>query len=139
MADPRLILGKIIGVSGASPGRASGISYSIAMHDPQVDGIITLTEQKPVKRLPDTIDILAFDIGDIVIGSVESNRVRWHFFEMPAFADCPAGIAPSSPVVSPDDPLAIAPVTPYPTTQYVTVAAGGSQTEIAPAPEGGEP
>ena len=136
MADPRLILGKIIAVTGPSPGRASGISYRIAVHDPNTEGVFTLDGQRPAKRLPDTIDVDAFVIGDIVVGSVEANRVRWHFQELPAFAECPT-LTPPSPIVTPEDPFRLPPITPYPNvTNYAT--AGSSQSAPAPPPESGE-
>lgn len=136
MADPRLILGKIIAVQGTSPGRASTISYTIAVHDPNTEGVFTLEGQRPVKRLPDTIDVEAFIVGDIVVGSVEANRVRWHFQELPAFADCPT-LTPPAPIVSPEDPFRVPPITPYPNvTNYAQ--AGSSQSAPAPPPESGE-
>ena len=136
MADPRLILGRITAVNGASPGRASTISYTIAVHDPNVEGIFTLERQAPTKRLPDEIDIQAYNVGDIVIGSIEANRVRWHFVELPAFADCPT-LTPPAPIVSPEDPFNLPPITPFPNvTNYAQ--AGSSQSAPAPPPESGE-
>jgi hypothetical protein len=136
MADPRLILGRITAVTGASPGRASTISYTIAVHDPNVEGIFTLERQAPTKRLPDEIDIQAYNVGDIVIGSIEANRVRWHFVELPAFADCPT-LTPPAPIVSPEDPFNLPPITPFPNvTNYAQ--AGSSQSAPAPPPESGE-
>lgn len=138
MADPRLIIGRITGVNGNSPGPASGISYTIAIHDPNVEGVFTLETQRPVKRLPDNLDIEAYQVGDFVIGSVEANRVRWHFFEMPAFAECPTGLAgriPPRPGI--DEPLVLPPITPYPSvTNYAQ--AGPGQSAPAPPPESGE-
>jgi hypothetical protein len=90
MADPRLILGRIKTVAGSSPGPSSSISYTISVHDPNVEGVYTLVNQAPVQRWPNDLDIKAMPVGSIVIGSVEANRVRWHFIEMPAFADCPS-------------------------------------------------
>ena len=136
MADPRLILGRIAAVNGTSPGRASSISYTIAVHDPNVEGIFTLERQAPAKRLPDEIDIQAYSIGDIVVGSIEANRVRWHFVELPAFGPCPTVPAPQ-PVISPEDPLVIPPITPYPSASNLSVA-GGSVSAPAPGPESGE-
>lgn len=134
MADPRLILGRITAVNGASPGRASTISYTIAVHDPNTEGIFTLERQAPTKRLPDTIDVEAFIVGDIVVGSVEANRVRWHFQELPAFADCPT-LTPPAPIVSPEDPFNLPPITPFPNvTNYAQ--AGSSQSAPAPPPVG---
>ena len=139
MADPRLILGKIIAVQGTSPGRASTISYTIAVHDPNTDGVFTLEKQRPVKRLPDTIDIEAFVVGDIVVGSVEANRVRWHFQELPAFADCPT-LTPPEPIVSPYDPLNLPPITPYVTPQREIASITGSiaVAEATPVSPDGE-
>jgi hypothetical protein len=134
MADPRLILGRITAVNGASPGRASTISYTIAVHDPNVEGIFTLERQAPTKRLPDEIDIQAYNVGDIVIGSIEANRVRWHFVELPAFADCPT-LTPPAPIVSPEDPFNLPPITPFPNvTNYAQ--AGSSSSAPAPPPVG---
>jgi hypothetical protein len=136
MADPRLIIGKIIAVEGATPGPASRISYTIAVHDPNVEGIFTLTRQTPMKRLPDTLDVDAYIVGDIVVGSVEANRVRWHFQELPAFADCPT-LTPPAPIVSPEDPFNLPPITPFPNvTNYAQ--AGPGQSAPAPPPESGE-
>jgi hypothetical protein len=129
MADPRLILGRITAVNGASPGRASTISYTIAVHDPNVEGIFTLDRQAPAKRLPDEIDIQAYNVGDIVIGSVEANRVRWHFQELPAFADCPT-LTPTAPIVLPEDPFRVPPITPYPNSTNYSVGAGSSPTPV---------
>jgi hypothetical protein len=134
MADPRLILGRIAAVNGTSPGRASSISYTIAVHDPNVEGIFTLERQAPAKRLPDEIDIQAYNVGDIVIGSIEANRVRWHFVELPAFADCPT-LTPPAPIVSPEDPFRVPPITPFPNvTNYAQ--AGSSASAPAPPPVG---
>lgn len=88
MADPRLILGRIVAVSGPEVGPASSISYSIAVHDPVVEGVYRLERQRPVTRWPDDIDISAVQAGTIVIGTVSANRVQWHFHEYPAFAPC---------------------------------------------------
>ena len=134
MADPRLILGRIAAVNGTSPGRASSISYTIAVHDPNVEGIFTLERQAPAKRLPDEIDIQAYSIGDIVVGSIEANRVRWHFVELPAFGPCPTVPAPQ-PVISPEDPLVIPPTTPYPNSTNYSVAGTGvsAPADITPA------
>lgn len=132
MADPRLILGKIVAVSGPSPGRASGISYRIAVHDPNTEGVFTLDGQRPVKRLPDTIDVEAFVVGDIVVGSVEANRVRWHFQELPAFADCPT-VTPPPVAPTPNDPLVSPVITPYPTTTTIVGGISGSEsTPVGP-------
>ena len=90
MADPRLILGRITTVNGTSPGPSSGITYTIAVHDPNIEGIYTLDYQAPLQRWPNDLDIVALPKGTIVIGTAEANRVRWHFWEMPAFADCPS-------------------------------------------------
>ena len=90
MADPRLILGRITTVNGTSPGPSNGITYTIAVHDPNVEGIYTLNYQAPLQRWPNDLDIVALPAGTIVIGTAEANRVRWHFWEMPAFADCPS-------------------------------------------------
>lgn len=133
MADPRLIIGKIIAVEGATPGPASRISYTIAVHDPNVDGIFTLTRQTPMKRLPDTLDVDAYIVGDIVVGSVEANRVRWHFQELPAFADCPT-LTPPSPIVSPTDSLTIPPITPYATSTKADIGASSSLVAVADLP-----
>jgi hypothetical protein len=88
MADPRLILGRIVDVQGQSPGPASGITYTIAVHDTNVDGIYRLERQSPVQRWPDAIDIVALRRGQLVIGAVAANVVQWHFHEYPAFREC---------------------------------------------------
>jgi hypothetical protein len=90
MADPRLILGRIASVNGTSPGPSSGITYTIGVHDPNVEGVYTLNNQAPMQRWPNDLDITAVPAGTIVIGTAEANRIRWHFMEMPAFADCPS-------------------------------------------------
>lgn len=131
MADPRLILGRIAAVNGTSPGRASSISYTIAVHDPNVEGIFNLEQQAPAKRLPDEIDIQAYNIGDIVVGSIEANRVRWHFVELPAFGPCPTVPAPQ-PVTSPEDPLVIPPITPYPSVTQAGTIAGAESMPVGP-------
>lgn len=92
MADPRLILGRIVTIIGTTPGPASGISYTIAVHDPATEGVYRLERQAPIKRWPDDIDVEACDEGSIVIGTVSANRVQWHFYEYPAFADCPSNL-----------------------------------------------
>jgi hypothetical protein len=131
MADPRLILGRISAVNGTSPGRASSISYTIAVHDANVEGIFTLEQQVPVKRLPDEIDIQAYIVGDIVVGSIEANRVRWHFVELPAFGPCPT-VTPPAPIISPEDPLFIPTITPYPTVTQAGSIAGSESTPAGP-------
>lgn len=136
MADPRLILGKIIRVNGTTPGPARGITYDIAVHDPNIEGVFTLLGQRPMKRLPDTIDIDAYIVGDIVIGSMEANKVRWHFQELPAFAECPTVTLPA-PAPTPGDALIMPPQTPYTTAQNYSQA-GGAQVAPAPPPESGE-
>ena len=90
MADPRLILGRIASVQGTSPGPSSGITYTIGVHDPNVEGVYVLNNQAPMQRWPNDLDITAVPAGTIVIGTAEANRIRWHFMEMPAFADCPS-------------------------------------------------
>lgn len=131
MADPRLILGKIIAVNGRSPGRASEISYTIAVHDPNTEGVFTLDGQRPAKRLPDTIDVDAFVVGDIVVGSVEANRVRWHFQELPAFAECPT-LTPPAPITSPEDPFRLPPITPYPNVINFAVVGSSVTAQAEP-------
>lgn len=93
MADPRLILGRIVDVQGQSPGPASGITYTIAVHDTNVDGIYRLERQTPVQRWPDQIDVVALRRGQLVIGAVAANVVQWHFHEYPAFRECGTGLA----------------------------------------------
>lgn len=88
MADPRLILGRIVSVAGPEVGPSTQISYTIAVHDPVVDGVYRLNQQRPVSRWPDEIDIRASPPGMIVIGTVSANRVQWHFHEYPAFGAC---------------------------------------------------
>jgi hypothetical protein len=134
MADPRLILGRISRVNGPEQGPAREITYRINVHDPNIDGVFTLDDQRPVKRWPPEVDIVAYAVGDIVVGSMEANRVRWHFVELPAFAECPT-VEPPAPIISPEDPLVIAPITPFPNvTNYAQ--AGSSQSAPAPPPVG---
>ena len=90
MTDPRLILGRIVGVNGTTPGPASGISYTIKCHDPNVEGPYSLSNQKPIRRWPDTLDTVAFAVGSMVQGIVDANVVQWHSMEMPDFAECPS-------------------------------------------------
>lgn len=138
MADPRLILGKIIKVNGTTPGPARGITYDIAVHDPNIEGVFTLLGQRPMKRLPDTIDIDAYIVGDIVIGSMEANKVRWHFQELPAFAECPT-VTPPTPTPTPNDPLVQPIISPYPTVQVTTISGTIAGAESTPVPpDGGE-
>lgn len=95
MADPRIILGRIVSVEGVSPGPATGISYTIAVHDPEVAGIFRLDGQRPIQRWPDTLDTVALPAGMLVMGAIEAKVIRWHFMEMPAFKDC-ASTAPAA-------------------------------------------
>ena len=132
MADPRLILGRIAAVNGPQQGPAREITYRINVHDPNVEGVFTLENQTPLKRWPPEVDIIAYKVGDIVVGSMEANRVRWHFVELPAFGPCPTVPAPQ-PVVSPEDPLVIPPITPYPSVQTSTATqAGGAESTPVP-------
>lgn len=101
MADPRLILGRIVSSHGTSPGPASGITYTIAVHDPQVEGVFRLERQKPVQRWPDDIDVVALRDGQLVVGAIAANAVQWHFHEYPAFRECAAGVAPQQ-IIGPD-------------------------------------
>lgn len=88
MADPRLILGRIVEIQGKTPGPASGITYTIAVHDTNVEGIYRLERQVPVQRWPDEIDVVALRHGQLVIGAVAGNVVQWHFHEYPDFGAC---------------------------------------------------
>lgn len=89
MQDPRPIIGRIVSVQGTTPGPASGITYTIACHDANVDGVYRLDGQKPIRRWPDTIDTVAFAVGSMVHGIVDANVVQWHSMEMPDFGECP--------------------------------------------------
>lgn len=89
MASPRLILGRVVEVSGTTPGPASGITYTIACHDPQVDGPFRVTNQRPVRRWPDAIDTVAFAVGSMVVGVSDAGVLQWHSMEMPDFGACP--------------------------------------------------
>jgi len=91
MADPRLILGRIEEVIGNNPDRSGNISYTIAVHDPQIEGVYMLERQRSVRQWPSQLDVIPLTRGDIVIGTVSSNRVQWHFMEYPAFAECGTG------------------------------------------------
>lgn len=126
MADPRLILGRIVEVQGQSPGPASGITYTIAVHDTNVEGIYRLERQTPVQRWPDQIDVVALRRGQLVIGAVAANVVQWHFHEYPAFRECgpdpqaiqlridegAGAIGPPEVVVGPGDIISIPDVNP---------------------------
>lgn len=92
MADPRAIIGRIVSVEGVSPGPATFISYTIAVHDPNVEGIFRLEGQRPIQRWPDALDTVALPVGMLVMGATEANVIRWHFMEMPAFKDCAAAV-----------------------------------------------
>lgn len=85
----RLVLGRIVGRSGPAVGRASQISYSIVVQDSGVEGVYQLDNQRPLQRWSEQIDIIARTNGEIVIGTVTTQRLQWHFFEYPAFAACP--------------------------------------------------
>jgi len=89
MQDPRPIIGRIVAVAGTTPGPASGISYTIACHDANVDGVYRLDGQKPVRRWPDTLDTVAWSVGSMVQGIVDANVVQWHTLELPDFGACP--------------------------------------------------
>ena len=132
MADPRLILGRIQSVHGTSPGPSNGITYTIGVHDPNVEGIYTLTNQVPMQRWPNDLDITALTVGSIVIGTAEANRVRWHFMEMPAFADCPSSNFASTAMrlLGTTNPL----LPTLPTTGQEGIGEG--QSTPAPSPEG---
>ena len=90
MQDPRPIIGRVVSVQGTTPGPASGIAYTIACHDANVDGVYRLEGQKPIRRWPDTLDTVAWYVGSLVQGIVDANVVTWHTLELPDFADCPA-------------------------------------------------
>lgn len=89
MQDPRPILGRIIAVAGNTPGPASGITYTIACHDANVDGVYRLDGQRPIRRWPDALDTVAWAVGSMVHGIVDANIVQWHSMEMPDFGACP--------------------------------------------------
>jgi len=89
MASPRIILGRIVEVNGTTPGPASGISYTIACHDPQVDGPFRVVNQRPIRRWPDAIDTVAFAVGSMVVGVSDASILQWHSMEMPDFGACP--------------------------------------------------
>jgi hypothetical protein len=89
MASPRLILGRIVAVQGTTPGPASGITYTIACHDPQVDGPFRVVNQRPIRRWPDSIDTVAFAVGSMVVGVTDAAILQWHSMEMPDFGACP--------------------------------------------------
>ena len=89
MQDPRPIIGRIVSVQGTTPGPASGLSYTIACHDANVDGVYRLSGQRPIRRWPDTLDTVAWAVGSLVQGIVDANIVTWHTMEMPDFGPCP--------------------------------------------------
>lgn len=135
MADPRLILGRIQTVNGTSPGPASGITYTIGVHDPNVEGVYTLENQAPMQRWPNELDITAVSVGTIVIGTAEANRIRWHFLEMPAFADCPSSnLAANAMRLLSSTGLTTLPNVPG----FDQGQIGAGQSESIPAPEGAQ-
>ena len=92
MNDPRIILGVITAVNGTTPGPASGITYTIMVSDPATAGTFPMEGQVPYSRWPDELDIVALTPGVPVIGAALGGEITWHFWEQPAFADCPAGL-----------------------------------------------
>lgn len=92
MNDPRIILGIITAVNGTSPGPASGITYTIVVSDPATAGAFPMEGQVPYSRWPDELDIVALAPGVPVLGAAIGGEITWHFWEQPAFADCPAGL-----------------------------------------------
>jgi hypothetical protein len=92
MNDPRLILGIITAVNGTTPGPASGITYTIMVSDPATAGTFPMEGQTPYSRWPDELDIVALTPGVPVLGAALGGEITWHFWEQPAFADCPAGL-----------------------------------------------
>jgi hypothetical protein len=92
MNDPRLILGIITAVNGTTPGPASGITYTIMVSDPATAGTFPMEGQTPYSRWPDELDIVALVPGVPVLGAALGGEITWHFWEQPAFADCPAGL-----------------------------------------------
>lgn len=135
MADPRIVLGRIKTVSGTSPGPSSGITYTIGVHDPNVDGVFELRNQAPMQRWPNDLDITAVPVGTIVIGTAEANRIRWHFMEMPAFADCPSSnfAATAMRLLSTNETLG--PTTPNTFDQAIDSGSSGPVSE--PGPDAG--
>lgn len=134
MQDPRPILGRIVSVQGTTPGPASGITYTIACHDANVDGVYRLDGQKPIRRWPDTLDTVAFAAGSMVHGIVDANVVQWHSMEMPDFADCPSNSGGSGLLEllrSGGIPQAFVPSLPG---SGSTDAGGGSDSPIGPTP-----
>jgi len=89
MQDPRPIIGRVVSVQGTTPGPASGIAYTIACYDANVDGVYRLEGQKPIRRWPDTLDTVAWVVGSLVHGIVDANVVTWHTMELPDFGACP--------------------------------------------------
>jgi hypothetical protein len=92
MNDPRIILGVITAVNGTTPGPASGITYTIVVSDPATAGTFPMEGQVPYSRWPDELDIVALVPGVPVLGAAIGGEITWHFWEQPAFADCPAGL-----------------------------------------------
>lgn len=137
MQDPRPILGRIVSVQGTTPGPASGISYTVACHDANVDGVYRLDGQKPIRRWPDTLDTVAFAVGSMVQGIVDANVVQWHSMEMPDFAECPSNSGGSGMLEllrAGGIPQALLPSLPG---SGSTEAGGGSDSPIGPTPGSG--
>lgn len=96
--------GTISAVSGATPGPASGIAYTIKYNDN--GSVIELSQQVPVMRQwPDEIDTDgAAQIGTKAFGFMtEEGRIWWFFQERPVIQDCEA----PAPIMmqDPEDPL----------------------------------
>lgn len=131
MQDPRPILGRVVAVQGTSPGPASGITYTIACHDANVDGVYRLEGQRPIRRWPDTLDTVAWVVGSMVQGIVDANTVTWHTMEMPDFGACPDNTGQSQMLKLIQDEL------PFRDVPLVGTTPAGSGTDSPATPSDG--
>ena len=92
MNDPRPVVGIVTAVNGTSPGPSSGITYTLMVSDPATAGAFPMEGQRPFRRWPDELDVVAFDLGFPVDGVCIGGEIIWKDIELPAFADCPAGL-----------------------------------------------
>lgn len=92
MNDPRTVIGIVTEVHGTSPGPSSGITYTLMVSDPATAGAFKMEGQRPFRRWPDDVDVVAFDLGFPVDGVCIGGEIIWKDIELLAFADCPAGL-----------------------------------------------
>jgi hypothetical protein len=137
MASPRIILGRIVEVNGTTPGPASGITYTIACHDPQVDGPFRVTNQRPIRRWPDALDTVAFAVGSMVVGVSDATILQWHSMEMPDFGACPDNSGGSQLLQLLRSGGAFGPLGPIAPGSGSTEAGGGNDSPAGPIPGSG--